>query len=179
MSTKFWSNSFFKVLLSASAVASLCLATSISTAQTSDPAEPGSTELPVESDEAVEDVTEGTETEPEATETPIDGMETEPEATETPIDGMETGTESQSIPPEKVGINGEYDEAGLAKRVAAAFDEDPTFSDVDTVYVAQEGSTVVLKGQVPDQSLLEQMETLIMEVDGATAVDASQVTVLQ
>ncbi|MGF1479876.1 MAG: hypothetical protein ACFB4I_10335 [Cyanophyceae cyanobacterium] len=102
----------------------------------------------------------------------------EPGATETPTDSLETGTE-QSIPPEKVGINGEYDETGLAKRVALAFDEEPAFSDIDTVYVAQAGSTVVLKGQVPAQDLLDQMETLVMGISGATAVDTSQVTILQ
>jgi osmotically-inducible protein OsmY len=86
-------------------------------------------------------------------------------------------TSQQSIPAERVGLNGEYDQSGLAKRVALAFDEDSNLQDVDTLYVAQTGSTVVLKGKVPDQQLLSQMVSVARGVNGATAVDTSQVTV--
>jgi osmotically-inducible protein OsmY len=83
----------------------------------------------------------------------------------------------QSIPPERVGLDGEYDESGLAKRVALAFDEDSSIDDVDTIYVAQTGSTVVLKGKAPDQQFLNKMVSVARGVDGAKAVDTSQVTV--
>lgn len=83
----------------------------------------------------------------------------------------------QSVPPAKVGLNGEFDESGLAKRVALAFDEDPNLDDIETLWVAQLSSKVVLKGKVPSQQILNQMVAVASKVDGATEVDTSQVTV--
>lgn len=82
-----------------------------------------------------------------------------------------------SIPAERVGLSGEYDQSGLAKRVALAFDNDPDIDDIDTLYVAQTGSTVVLKGAVPSQPILNRMIVTAQKVNGATNVDADQVTV--
>jgi hypothetical protein len=56
----------------------------------------------------------------------------EPVASE---DGGEFTTES--VPPERQGLNGEYDQNGLAKRVALAFDEDGRFDEIDSLYVTQ------------------------------------------
>lgn len=81
------------------------------------------------------------------------------------------------IAPAKVGLNGEFDESGLAKRVALAFDEDPDLDDVDTLWVAQTSSKVVLKGKVPSQQILTKMVSVANGVNGATEVDTSQVTV--
>lgn len=86
-------------------------------------------------------------------------------------------TSSQSVPAERVGLNGEYDESGLAKRVALAFDEDPGVDDIDTLYVAQTGSTVVLKGKVPNREILNKMVSIARGVNGASAVDTAQVTI--
>lgn len=87
--------------------------------------------------------------------------------------------QQQSIPPERVGLNGEYDESGLAKRVALAFDDDDTLDDIDTLYVAQTGNKVVLKGKVPSQQLLNQMISVARGVTGAGSVDTTQVTIGQ
>lgn len=84
---------------------------------------------------------------------------------------------TQQIPPERMGLNGEYDQSGLAKRVALAFDQDPQLDDVDTLWVAQTGSTVVLKGKVPNQNILNKMVSVARGVNGAAAVDTSQVTI--
>lgn len=84
---------------------------------------------------------------------------------------------TQSIPPERIGLNGEYDQSGLAKRVALAFDQDNELDDVDTLWVAQTGGTVVLKGEVPSQDVLDKMVSVARNVNGADAVDTSQVTV--
>lgn len=89
----------------------------------------------------------------------------------------QTGGAQQQVPPERMGLNGEYDQSGLAKRVALAFDEDAGLDDIDTLYVAQTGTTVVLKGKVPDQQILSKMVSVARGVNGATAVDTSQVTV--
>jgi osmotically-inducible protein OsmY len=87
------------------------------------------------------------------------------------------GSSTEATPPERMGLNGEYDQSGLAKRVALAFDEDAAIDDIETLYVAQTGTTVVLKGKVPDQQILSKMVSVARGVNGATAVDTSQVTV--
>jgi osmotically-inducible protein OsmY len=76
-----------------------------------------------------------------------------------------------------MGLNGEYDQSGLAKRVALAFDQDNQLDDIDTLWVAQTGSTVVLKGKVPSQDILNKMVSVARSVNGAAAVDTSQVTI--
>jgi osmotically-inducible protein OsmY len=83
----------------------------------------------------------------------------------------------ESIAPERVGLNGEYDESGLAKRVALAFDESSELADEDNLWVAQTSGTVVLKGTVSSQDALNKMIEVANEVNGATSVDTSQVTV--
>lgn len=85
--------------------------------------------------------------------------------------------QGDAIPPERVGLNGEYDQSGLAKRVAKAFDDDASVTDVETLWVAQTGGTVVLKGKVPSQDLLNKFVAIAEGVNGATSVDTSQVTV--
>lgn len=78
---------------------------------------------------------------------------------------------SAGIPPEKVGLNGQFDESGLAKRVAKALD-DANISDSVGLWVAQTGSTVVLKYNPDAESVLERAKQVAMGVDGATAVTA-------
>lgn len=82
-----------------------------------------------------------------------------------------------AIPAERVGLNGEYDQSGLAKRVAKAFDEDGQIDDVETLWVAQTGGTVVLKGKVPSQGFLTKATSVASGVSGATSVDASGVEI--
>jgi osmotically-inducible protein OsmY len=84
---------------------------------------------------------------------------------------------AQTIPPERMGLNGEYDQSGLAKRVAQAFDANPDVADIETVYVAQLGTTVVLKGTVPSQEIVNKLVTIAKGVKGATGVETNQVTV--
>jgi osmotically-inducible protein OsmY len=88
-----------------------------------------------------------------------------------------TSTATQAIPPERLGLNGEYDQSGLAKRVALAFDQDTQLDDVNTLWVAQTSSTVVLKGKVPSQDILNKMISKARSVNGTTDVDTSEVTI--
>lgn len=81
------------------------------------------------------------------------------------------------IPPERVGLNGEYDQSGLAKRVAQALDEDPEVAAIDTVWVAQLTGTVVLKGKAPNQAALDKIVQIAGGISGATGVDSTQVEV--
>ncbi len=87
------------------------------------------------------------------------------------------GAPAETIPIERVGLNGEYDQSGLAKRVALAFDQDSEVADVDHVYVAQTGSTVVLKGKAPSQEILNKLIAIANGVNGAAAVEADQVEI--
>jgi osmotically-inducible protein OsmY len=82
-----------------------------------------------------------------------------------------------AVAPERVGLNGEYDQSGLAKRVALAFDEDAAIADIDTLWVAQTGGAVVLKGTAPSQDVLDQMVALASGVSGATEVNTDGVTI--
>ena len=84
---------------------------------------------------------------------------------------------AETTAPERVGLNGEYDQSGLAKRVALAFDQDSDLADEERLWVAQTSGTVVLKGQVSDQASLDKMVSIARGVSGATAVDTTQVTV--
>jgi osmotically-inducible protein OsmY len=95
-----------------------------------------------------------------------------------PADAQTNPTPTESgIAPERVGLNGEYDQSGLAKRVALAFDEDPQLDDIDTLWVAQTGGTVVLKGKVPNQAVLNQMVSIAGGISGATSVNTDEVTI--
>ena len=88
-----------------------------------------------------------------------------------------TGSQSNDVPDYKVGLNGEFDDSGLAKRVTLAFDEDNQLDDIDTLWVAQTSATVVLKGKVPSQAILDKMVQVAKGVDGTDAVDTQQVEV--
>jgi BON domain len=81
------------------------------------------------------------------------------------------------IPAERVGLNGEYDQSGLAKRVAQAFDQDSMVADIETVWVAQTGGLVVLKGKVGTSEQLNRLVEIANEQSGATAVNTDQVEV--
>jgi osmotically-inducible protein OsmY len=105
------------------------------------------------------------------------GIEKPADAQVNPTPTSEDSSNGEEIPPERVGLNGEYDQSGLAKRVALAFDENPDFDDINSLYVAQLGSTVVLKGQVPSQDILDKMVEIARGVSGAKDVDTTQVTV--
>lgn len=89
----------------------------------------------------------------------------------------ETPPNTEPVPPERRGLHGECDQSSLAKRAALALDEDPDIDDIETVYIAQAENTVVLKGQVPSQDILQRLVSVANQVDGATDVDTSQVTV--
>lgn len=86
-------------------------------------------------------------------------------------------SETETIPPERLGLNGEYDQSGLAKRVALAFDQDDTLDDLETLWVAQLGTVVVLKGKVPSQDFLDTAISIAKGVNGATDVTTDEVTV--
>ena len=82
---------------------------------------------------------------------------------------VSAAAKDNNIPPEKVGWDGKFDESGLAKRVALALDE-ANISDNVGLWVAQTGSTVVLKYNPDAESVLSKAEQVAKGVDGVSAV---------
>jgi hypothetical protein len=80
------------------------------------------------------------------------------------------------IPIERQGPDGTYDQSGLAKRVVKAFD-DQGVEDAPHLYVAQTGTTVVFKGNVHNQGIIDQLTTIAKGVNGTADVDAGQVKI--
>ncbi|MBC7879764.1 MAG: hypothetical protein H7Y37_00375 [Anaerolineae bacterium] len=95
-------------------------------------------------------------------------------------ENIESGKKVQSqlyIPPEKGGIHRQYDQYGLARRVASAFDENLEISNIHTLYIEQIDSTILLKGKVPNQSALQKMIDIAAQVRGVAVIDFSCVEV--
>jgi DNA-binding NarL/FixJ family response regulator len=86
--------------------------------------------------------------------------------------------EKNTIPIERIGLYGEYNLSGLAQRVATTFKKDFMLSELSTVYVAQKGSTIVLKGAIADETMLKRMKNLAREVKGVAKVDTQQVNII-
>lgn len=87
------------------------------------------------------------------------------------------GQHQPPIPPEYMGLEGEYDTNGLAKRTAAAFDADPSVKDLETLHITQDGSTIILEGSVPNQDVLAHLSDLACRVDGTKAINTDRVNV--
>ena len=85
--------------------------------------------------------------------------------------------ETNKIPIERVGLYGEYNLSGLAQRVASTFARDLILSNISSVYVAQRGNTIILKGTIPDATLIQRMEKVAKEVRGVNRVDTSQLSI--
>ncbi len=104
------------------------------------------------------------------------GMEKPPEqAAVSPAVDLAAGMSAP--PPERMGLNGEYDESGLAKRVALAYDQDPELSIIPSVDVLQTGTTVVLRGMVPSQAIIDKLVSVASGVPGTQSVDTSGMSI--
>jgi osmotically-inducible protein OsmY len=88
-----------------------------------------------------------------------------------------TNTTTTEIALERLGINGEYDRSGLAKRVLAALENIPKFRESAQVYVAQQGRTIILKGTVPNRAFLTRLIAVAEDVNGVEKVNSEQVSV--
>jgi hypothetical protein len=83
----------------------------------------------------------------------------------------------QTIPPERIGLQGEYDHQGLAKRVSLAFRQNFASSEISSLRVAQRGAVVLLIGKIPNQRLLIKLVNLAMTVVGTADVEVNGVSV--
>lgn len=84
-------------------------------------------------------------------------------------DGRTIGSFRES-PPERIGVQGEYDYNGLAKRVKYSF-EQSFGGQVSQLRVAQRGCVVILTGIVDSRSLLNRLVSLAIKVEGAALVE--------
>jgi hypothetical protein len=81
----------------------------------------------------------------------------------------------RSSPPERIGVCGEYDYNGLAKRVSECFQQ--CFGDeVAQLRIRQRGCVVILTGMVSSRRLLNRLVSLANTVEGAALVELYQVT---
>ena len=98
------------------------------------------------------------------------GKKEEEKAKATPQVSVARAAKDNSIPPEKVGLDGKFDESGLAKRVAKALD-DAGISDEVGLWVAQRGGTVVLKYNPDAKAILARAEQVAKGVEGASGCE--------
>lgn len=78
--------------------------------------------------------------------------------------------QGRGIPPERVGLDGEYDHAGLANRVKLALKLEWTIG-ADGLRVSQRGQVVILSGQVESLELLQKMVDRSLQIEGAAFVE--------
>jgi osmotically-inducible protein OsmY len=84
-----------------------------------------------------------------------------------------------TIPPERVGLRGEYDYNGLSKRVRLKLEQQFKSEQIETLQVDQRGAVVLLIGEVNSQRLLRELITASMSVDGAVGVEVNGVTIYE
>lgn len=91
------------------------------------------------------------------------------------LNPLDSATDSayffKAIPPERVGLNGEYDHSGLAKRVIQMLRQRFLPQDVEQLRVTQRGAVVILSGRVPDHMVLDQMVEAAKNVMGTWNVE--------
>ncbi|MBD2019608.1 phospholipid-binding protein [Leptolyngbya sp. FACHB-36] len=83
-----------------------------------------------------------------------------------------------TIPPERVGLNGEYDHNGLAKRVERTFRQRFPGAYLDQLRINQRGRVVILIGKVLNHEVLCQLASTALEVAGASSVETHAVALL-
>ncbi len=84
-----------------------------------------------------------------------------------------------TIPPERVGLDGEYDHHGLAKRVGLAFSENFEPQDFCGLRISQRGTVVVLMGEVSNPWLLNRLVRVALGVSGAADVEVNGMSTIK
>ncbi|MCU0526418.1 MAG: hypothetical protein MUF72_16520 [Elainella sp. Prado103] len=84
---------------------------------------------------------------------------------------------SSLVAPESIGLNGEFDPQGLVKRVAQICDRHPTIRHIQTLCLLQQGGQISLLGKVTTLAQLQQVVTVVQQVEGVQDVDVSQVVI--
>ena len=84
-----------------------------------------------------------------------------------------------TIPPERVGLYGEYDHSGLAKRVRLALEQQFEPEEICNLLINQRGAVVILMGEVSSQRLLNKLVAAAMNVNGAVAAEVNGVSIFR
>jgi hypothetical protein len=87
----------------------------------------------------------------------------------------QAGMGLSAIPPERVGLNGEYDYYGLAKRIQASFYQTVGRATVAQLSVKQRGSAVILRGKIDTLALLDHLVELAIQAEGTSHVEVQDV----
>ena len=83
----------------------------------------------------------------------------------------------QPIPPERVGLNGEYDHRGLEKRAKQALSQSFQPTEMADLVLSQRGRVLVLQGRVDNQPLLDRMLNILMQLSGVDTVESRYVAI--
>ena len=102
---------------------------------------------------------------------PFNLPNTQPGHASEPLDASWFNT----IPPERIGLNGEYDYQGLQKRVDKAFQEHAGVLYQGQLAVEQRGRVVVLSGQVRDKEILWDLIAIAQGIKGVSRVEVASV----
>ncbi len=81
-----------------------------------------------------------------------------------------------TIPPERVGLHGEFDYYGLSKRVSRCLSTNVN-GELQRLKVRQRGRVVVLSGQLGSTYQLREVIDLTLSVDGVDEVETDGVAV--
>lgn len=82
-----------------------------------------------------------------------------------------------TIPPERVGLQGEYDHYGLAKRIQAEFKERLGRVEAAKVSIKQRGGVIILSGQVDSHDRLDDLITIALRAEGTTHVEVCDIVI--
>jgi hypothetical protein len=82
-----------------------------------------------------------------------------------------------SIPPERVGLHGEYDYYGLAKRIQTRFKERWGRVESAKVTIRQRGGVIILGGQVECRARLDDLIAIALCTEGTTHVEVCDIVV--
>lgn len=84
----------------------------------------------------------------------------------------------RSIPPERVGLNGEYDHHGLAKRVKVELTQAFDAETLNSLRITQRGRVVIFTGKVANPHILAQLIKSALRVSGAEGIETHGVKLL-
>ena len=82
-----------------------------------------------------------------------------------------------AIPPERVGLQGEYEYYGLAHRIQALFQDYMGKKEDANIVVKQRGSAIILTGSVSKAELLNDLIDLAMATEGVTQLEVYNILI--
>ncbi|MEO0373455.1 MAG: hypothetical protein AAF329_02280 [Cyanobacteria bacterium P01_A01_bin.17] len=84
-----------------------------------------------------------------------------------------------TLPAEFVGPDGQYDRQGVAKQITLKMAQDPELEPLlKTLEVTQQDSRVIIKGQIPNKTLLDKLIAISKATRGVQTIETQQVVIL-